>query len=56
MNKREETLFPKGMTEEEVAALSDEQIMAILIKEKRLKMSWQRQNIQASLRRRRRKA
>lgn len=52
-NTHEESMFPKGMTEEEAALLSDEEIMKILIAEKRTKIERQRSIQQAGIRRRR---
>ncbi len=53
-NTQETSLKPKGLTDEEIAALSDEEIMKLLIKEKRMKMSMNDANRRASIRRRRR--
>ncbi len=53
-NTQEQSMVPKGMTPEEVAKLSDEEIMQLLIKEKRQRLAMHDANIKASIRRRRR--
>ncbi len=53
-NTNEETMFPKGMTAEEAALLSDLEILVLLIAEKRQRMAMQNANVKASIRRRRR--
>jgi len=48
----EESMFPEGMTKEEIAKLSDEQIIKMIIAEKRRRIEWQESNRRASIRRR----
>ncbi len=52
-NTNEESMFPKGMTEEEAALLSDLEILVLLIAEKRQRMSMHDANRRAAIRRRR---
>ncbi len=52
-NTNEESMFPRGMSPEEAALLSDLEIIKLLIAEKRQKMSMHDANRRAAIRRRR---
>jgi len=53
-NIQEGTMFPEGMSEEEVAKLSDEQIMKMVIADKRRRLISIEGNRRAAIRRRKR--
>ncbi len=53
-NTHEQSMFPEGMTEEEAAMLSDIEILALLIAERRTKLSQDETQRMAGVRRRRR--
>ncbi len=52
-NTQEQSMFPKGMTKEEAAMLSDIEILALLIAERRTKLSQEQTQRMAGVRRRR---
>ncbi len=52
-NIQEQSIMPKGLTEEEVAAMSDEEILKMLIAEKRTRIARDQATRMASVRRRR---
>ncbi len=52
-NTHEESMFPKGMTKEEAEMLSDIEILALLIAERRTKLSREQAQRMVGVRRRR---
>ena len=55
-NIHEQSIMPQGLSEEEIAALSDEEIMQMMIQEKRTRMAADLAQRMAGIRRRNRPA
>ncbi len=53
-NTVEETMFPRGMSEEEAAMLSDIEVLALLIAERRTRLAADQAQRMVGVRRRRR--